>query len=223
MNGPRRGMCPSYRKKKMLDFRSPNAKSFFLCCNWLRHSNVRLVIVLGGQVRFPQDSGNGLSEQKGSWVRACVCSSRLLKAHPWPTWEAEEWRRNQEFALAMDDLGLTHARGKVPVVALEETPVSLQGTEAMMSPLDPGLQKGEDIESVISHVKSSQVKSHFTFFFHHLSFLLPPFPHPMAYEQFLPLLLFICFEINFSLGPTYMWTDKFLERCHTIFPLVLPQ
>lgn len=44
--------------------------------------------------------------------------------------------------------------GKAPVIALEETSVSVQGTETMMSPLDPSLQKGEDIESVISQVRS---------------------------------------------------------------------
>lgn len=196
MNGPRRGMCPSYRKKKMLDFRSLNAKSFFLCCDWLRHSKVRLVIVLGGQVRFPQDSGNGLSEQKGSWVRVCVCSSRLLKAHPWPTWEAVEWRRNQKFALAMDDLGLIHAREKAPVVVLEETPVSVQGTEAMMSPLDPGLQKGEDIESVISRVKSSHILP----FFPSFKFSSPPLPSPYGLWAISPSSAFHLFWNKFQSG-----------------------
>lgn len=50
----------------MLDVRSLNAESVFSCCRRLGPSYVRLVIVLGGQGRFPQDSGNGLSEQKGS-------------------------------------------------------------------------------------------------------------------------------------------------------------
>lgn len=50
----------------MLDVRSQNAESVFSCCSRLGPSHVRLVIVLGGQGRFPQDSGNGLSEQKGS-------------------------------------------------------------------------------------------------------------------------------------------------------------
>lgn len=59
----------------MLDVRSLNADSVFLCWSWLGRSHVRLVIVLGGQVRFPQDSGNGLSEQKGSRVRACASAA----------------------------------------------------------------------------------------------------------------------------------------------------
>lgn len=53
----------------------------------------------------------------------------------------------------MEDLGLIHTRGES---ALEETSVSVQGTETMMSPLDPSLQKGEDVESVISQVRSQK-------------------------------------------------------------------
>lgn len=83
---------------------------------------------------------------------------------------------------------------KVPVVALEEQPDPVQGTEVMKLPLDPSLQEGKDIESVIS---LSQAFPFFSAFF-----MLPSsasFPHPMAYEQFLPLLLFISFERNFWL------------------------
>lgn len=80
------------------------------------------------------------------------------------------------------------------MVALEETLVPVQGPEAMKLPLHPSLQEGKYIESVIS---LSQV---FLFFF--AFFMLsssPSFPHPMAYEQFLPLLLFISFERDFKL------------------------
>lgn len=59
----------------MLDVCSLNADNIFSCCSWLGPSHVHLVIVLGGQVRFPQDSGNGLSEQKGSRVRVCVSAA----------------------------------------------------------------------------------------------------------------------------------------------------
>ena len=43
---------------------------------------------------------------------------------------------------------------KAPLVALEETPVPMQGTEAMKLPLHPSLQEGKDIESVISLSKT---------------------------------------------------------------------
>lgn len=38
-------------------------------------------------------------------------------------------------------------------------------------------------------------------------FSSPSFPHPVAYEQFLPLLLFISFERNFRLRLIPVWTD----------------
>jgi len=79
------------------------------------------------------------------------------------------------------------------VVSLEESPVPVQVTEAMKLPLDESLQEGKDIDSVVS---LSQAFNFFTFFVLSSS---PSFPYPMAYEQFLPPLLFISFERNFRL------------------------
>lgn len=216
MNGPRRGMCPSYRKKKMLDFRSLNAKSFFLCCDWLRHSKVRLVIVLGGQVRFPQDSGNGLSQQKGSWVRVCLQFSSP-ESTSLTHLGGSGVKEKSEICSGHGWLGSDPCKGESTCGCLGRDTSLCAGNRGN----DVTTRSRKEKTLNLLFLKSSKVT--FYLFFHHLSFLLPPFPHPMAYEQFLPLLLFICFEINFSPGPTYMWTDKFWGRCHKIFPLLLPQ
>jgi len=67
----------------MLDVLSLNADSLFSCCSRLGSSLVHPVIVLGGQVGFPQESGNGLSEQKRRRVHACV-SAALVSRKPIP-------------------------------------------------------------------------------------------------------------------------------------------
>lgn len=207
----------------MLDVHSLNADSPFLCCSWLGHSHVRLVIVLGGQVRFPQDSGNGLSEQKGSWVHACVSAALSWKHIPDPPGRqrSEGEIRNLFWPWMLWAWSLQ--RGKAPVIALEEIPISMWAIESMTLPLDPSFQEGEDIESFIS------LSQAFLFLLHSLCFLLipPSFPHPMAHEQFLPLLLLK--EISFLLKEISGWDwflceqTRFWERCHILLPLVHPQ
>lgn len=99
-------------------------------------------------------------------------------------------------ASAMEGVGLVHARGKAPVIALEVTLVSVQETEAMTLSLEPRRQKPEKRIYRICYFS----KSRFPFFF--LAFLcfllLPPSLYSMAYEQFLPLPLSISFERNFK-------------------------
>ena len=76
----------------------------------------------------------------------------------------------------------------------------------MKLPLDESLQEGKDIDSVVS---LSQAFNFFTFFVLSSS---PSFPYPMAYEQFVPPLLFISFERNFRLRLISVWTDKILRE-----------
>lgn len=80
---------------------------------------------------------------------------------------------------------------KAPVI--RETWLPVQGTEAVKLPLDPSLQEGKYIESVIS-LSQASLPPPFLMLSSSLSF-----HHAMAYEQFLPLLLFIYLERDFNL------------------------
>lgn len=111
------------------------------------------------------------SKRAAECVRACASAAFVSWKHiPGPLGKQRSDRgiRNLPWLWLMRVWSMQG--GKAPVIALEGTPVPVQGTEAMKLPLHPSLQEGEYIESVIS---LSQV---FLFFFFHSScfLLLPP-------------------------------------------------
>lgn len=164
MNVPSRGKYPSQRREKTLNDRSLNANSIFVCCSWPGPSQVRLVIIVGGQVTFPQDSGNGLSEQKGSRVLACVSAALVSWKHisdPPGRQGNEGGRRNLLWLWLMWVQSMQGA--KAPVI--RETWLPVQGAEAVKLPLDPSLQEGKYIESVISLSQASLPPPFFNAFF----------------------------------------------------------
>lgn len=113
------------------------------------------------------------SKRAAECVRACVSAAFVSWKHiPGPLGKQRSDRgiRNLPWLWLMRVWSMQG--GKAPVIALEGTPVPVQGTEAMKLPLHPSLQEGEYIESVIS---LSQVFLFFFFFILHAFFfsLLP--------------------------------------------------